>query len=211
MNASSDGSGRLSNELQRHLLGHCSLRVIRLICHMTGSGCMVAEDHVLLYRSAVLHRGEEVLQVTAPTVHGWGGLEYLDVIHRRQLSNHRIILGMPLLFIGTPHCRGETSVVVAWLEIDAELRRPGESRANLDHSMGTHKAGDRGSLSIKRDAQGNYHVAVFKEDQVQVGDLAAILIADQTARGHGTIRNRRETKRALHCAEEMNHWIAGNA
>src|ERR1019366_5802616 len=58
------------SELDRSLFSHCLLGVIRLICHMTSSGCMVAEYHVLLYCSAILRGDEKVLQVTASAV-GW--------------------------------------------------------------------------------------------------------------------------------------------
>src|SRR5437870_4321335 len=119
---------------------------------------------------------------------------------------------MPFFEIFLAHCPREAGSVVARSCVDSGLRVKREAEfGQFEDSFCTLEAINFGALSAEVQPHVNGDVSILEESCVNVGHVAAIFPAQDSAHGHGSLRRLVDAKHIHHAADEVDEQIAGYA
>src|SRR5712664_1383518 len=183
---------------------------IGFVGHVAGEGSVVAEDSVFCDLLMIAHTLEKSPEVRFLSVPGFAAKS--ESFLHRLLAGLGIVVLVPFLEIGFAHRLRIARGVIAGRLVFAGLREVGDGVfGNFEDALGTLETVNLGSITAKIEAQINGRAAVIEKCSVDIGHVAAVREAQDSAESHSLLWRGIPAEHEVHATDEMDEEIAGEA
>src|SRR5712664_2608066 len=183
---------------------------IGFVGHVAGEGSVVAEDSVFCDLLMIAHTLEKSPEVRFLSVPGFAAKS--ESFLHRLLAGLGIVVLVPFLEIGFAHRLRIARGVIAGRLVFAGLRDVGDGVfGNFEDALGTLETVNLGSITAKIEAQINGRAAVIEKCSVDIGHVAAVREAQDSAESHSLLWRGIPAEHEVHATDEMDEEIAGEA
>src|SRR5215470_8808987 len=193
--------------LRNRIPVHRAFSEVRLVRHVTGKCCIVAEHGVLKNRLAGAHGLKKLPQVrpeivvVIPFVAGGFG--------HRLLSRLRIVFFVPLPEVSILQPTGQAITVITWGQVDTKLWRVGDAELRkFNDPLRTHESGRLSRFRSQGQSHVDRDVCVLEQNCVHIRHVAAVLPAVDSTKRCRSLWNLVPTENGLHAADQVHKQVA---